>query len=111
MKKILPFIEPMNACYPATSEASAILFADSMLHDWMMNNFIQVYEVDGSHVIDYYDFSIDNNPFLSYNEIDFSFIKRSWKDFITFLKYAIYDNYYIRIIVLKICLHFYLVYK
>ena len=102
MKKILPLINPISSCYPVTSQTSGILFADPLIHDWMMNNFIQVFEVDEiNHAIDYYDFAADNNPFLSYNEIDYSFICGNWSSLSTFLKSAIEDDYYIRIFVNK----------
>ena len=100
MKRILPMSVPINACYPIISQTSGILFADPLIHDWLMNNFIQVFEVDqDTHAIDYYDYSAEGNPFLSYNEIDFSFICKNWADLCSFIESAINDNYYIRIFV------------
>lgn len=100
MKKILPMCVPINACYPVISQTSGILFADSLIHDWLMNHFIQVFEVDqNTHAIDYYDYSAEGNPFLSYNEIDYSFICKNWADLTSFIESAINDNYYIRIFV------------
>lgn len=100
MKKKLPMSIPINACYPAISQTSGILFADPLIHDWLMNNFIQVFEVDQeTHAIDYYDYCAEGNPFLSYNEIDYSFINKNWLDLASFIESAIDDNYYIRIFV------------
>lgn len=99
MKKILPMVIPVNACYPITSHASGILFADPLIHDWMMNNCIQVFEVDNLRAIDYYDFAANKNPFISYNEIDYSFIYNNWNSIEDFIKGAIKDNYYVRLFV------------
>ncbi len=97
--KILPFVIPITNCYPATSEATGILFTDNNIYEWMFNSFIQIFEVEGNHAIDYYDFAIDNNPFLSYNEIDYSFIYHNWDSIIDFVISAIDDNYYVRLFV------------
>ena len=97
MKKILPFVVSEVTCYPATSEACGILFAEPAIHDWMFNNFIQIFEVDESHVIDYYDFAIDKNPFLSYNEIEYTFLMKNWDGILDFIKSAIDDDYYVRL--------------
>lgn len=99
MKKILPFVIPDVTCYPATSEACGILFADPAIHDWMYNNFIQLFEVDASHAIDYYDFAIENNPFLSYSEVDYTFIMKKWDSILSFIMDALDDNYYLRFFV------------
>ena len=99
MKKILPFVIPDVTCYPATSEACGILFADPAIHDWMYNNFIQLFEVDASHAVDYYDFAIENNPFLSYSEIDYTFVMKKWDSIISFIVDALDDNYYLRFFV------------
>lgn len=98
-EKILPFIIPINACYPAISGASGILFSDPSLHDWMYNNFIQIFEVESNHALDYYDFSIENNPFLSYNELDFTFIRKNWDSISSFIISSLKDNYYVRLFV------------
>lgn len=96
-EKILPFVMPITDCYPATSEASGILFADPFISNWMFNNFIQIFQVEGNNAIDYYDFAIDNNPFLSYNEINYSFIKHNWKSLKAYIISCINDDYYVRL--------------
>ena len=96
-KKILAFVIPITSCYPATSEASGILFADKSISNWMYNNFIQIFQVESNNAIDYYDFAIDNNPFLSYNEIDYRFIYNNWKSLCEFIIRCINDNYYVRL--------------
>lgn len=98
-ERILPFTIPINACYPATSGASAILFSDSSLYNWMFNNFIQIFEVESNHALDYYDFAIDNNPFLSYNELDFTFIRKNWNSISSFIISSLKDDYYVRLFV------------
>ena len=40
--KILPFVIPITNCYPATSEATGILFTDNNIYEWMFNSFIQI---------------------------------------------------------------------
>lgn len=96
-KKVLPFVIPITACYPATSGASGILFTDELIVDWMFNCFIQIFQVESNNAIDYYDFAIDNNPFLSYNEISYSFINNNWKSMKDFVISCINDDYYVRI--------------
>lgn len=97
MKKELPFVIPITDCYPATSEASGILFADEYISNWMYNNFIQLFQVENNGAIDYYDFAIDNNPYLSYNEISYRFINNNWNSIIEFIIRCINDNYYVRL--------------
>lgn len=94
---MLPFVVSEVTCYPATSEACGILFAEPAIHDWMFNSFIQIFEVDESHVIDYYDFAIDNNPFLLYSEIEYTFLMKNWDGILDFIKSAIDDDYYVRL--------------
>lgn len=96
-EKILPFVIPITDCYPATSEAAGILFADSFIANWMFNNFIQIFQVEENNAIDYYDFAIDNNPFLSYNEINYSFIYHNWNSLKDFIISCINDGYYVRL--------------
>lgn len=96
-KGVLPFVIPITNCYPATSEASGILFSDESISDWMYNNFIQIFQVESNNAIDYYDFAIDNNPFLSYNEIDYSFIYNNWESLLKFIISCINDSYYVRL--------------
>ncbi len=97
MKKILPFVMPITACYPATSHASGILFTDKNISNWMFNNFIQIFQVESNDAIDYYDFAIDNNPFLSYNELNYQFVYHNWNTMDDFLIASIRDNYYVRV--------------
>lgn len=97
MKKELPFVIPITACYPATSEAAGILFADEYISNWMYNNFIQLFQVENNGAIDYYDFAIDNNPYLSYNELSYSFINNNWNSIIDFVISCINDDYYVRL--------------
>lgn len=97
MKKKLSFVMPITACYPATSEASGILFADEYISGWMFNNFIQLFQVEGNGAIDYYDFAIDNNPYLSYNEISYKFIYDNWLSLSDFIVSCINNDYYVRI--------------
>ncbi len=97
MKKELPFVMPLTTCYPSTSHASGILFADPYIENWMFNNFIQLFEVEDNGAIDYYDFAIDNNPYLSYNEINYDFIYHNWSSIRDFIISCIRDNYYVRV--------------
>ncbi|HWT76566.1 MAG TPA: hypothetical protein VN258_17855 [Mobilitalea sp.] len=96
-KKVLRFTKPITNCYPATSEAAGILFADNSISNWMFNSFIQVFQVEGNNAIDYYDFAIDNNPFLCYNELQYSFVYHNWKSLTEFIKSCIDDRYYVRL--------------
>ena len=57
MKKILPFVIPITACYPATSHASGILFTDKNISNWMFNNFIQIFQVESNDAIYYYNWT------------------------------------------------------
>jgi hypothetical protein len=98
-KKILPFTIPITSCYPATSGATGILFSDPQIYEWIFNSFIQIFEVEDNHALDYYDFAIDNNPYLSYNELDYSFIYNNWESITDFVKRSINDDYYVRLFV------------
>lgn len=97
MKKKLPFVVPITTCYPSTSHASGILFADDFVSNWMFNNFIQIFQVESNDAIDYYDFSIDNNHFLSYNELSYEFVYHNWSSINDFIVACINDNYFVRV--------------
>lgn len=97
MKKELPFVIPIISCYPATSQAAGILFTDKFISEWMYNNFIQLFQVESNGAIDYYDFAIDNNPFLSYNELNYEFIYNNWNAISDFIIGCINDDYYVRL--------------
>lgn len=96
-EKVLPISYPIVDCYPATSGAMAILQTREELSDWFLNSFIQLFEVR-DQAIDFYDFSIENNPFLIYNEIDFTLLKK-WENVGNFIKDSIDREYYVRLFI------------
>ena len=82
--KVLSVKEPMVNCYRATSDAVAILYTNKKNYPWLLSNFIQLFEVK-KDVLDFFDFAIENNPFLIYSEIDYSLILKKYGSINDFL--------------------------
>lgn len=95
--KILLLAYPLVDSYPATSCAMAILQTYLTDSKWFYNSFIQLYEVQNK-ALDFFDFSMENNPFLVYSELDFAIINKisNLKDFIIT---SINEGYYVRLFI------------
>lgn len=96
MKKLLNVAISKFGAYPAMSHALAILKSHLKDDKWLYNNFIQIFSVEKAeeHVIDFFDFNIENTPFF-----EFSVLEKDWVltnfSLHRFMESMIDHNYYI----------------
>lgn len=103
-KVVLNVKYPIVNCYPATSNALAILQNYEEVEGWIFNNFIQMFSTD-LYTIDYFDFDVYNCPFINYGEMSYEFIKnrdRLYTMIIEMLDAGYYVSVYVDSAMLKI---------
>lgn len=96
MEKVLKINLTHFGAYPAMSHALSILKGNLKYDTWIYNNFLQLFSVEKKeeYVVDFFDFNIENTPFLDFNTINKKWIL-NYIPLHTFLKSLIDQNSYI----------------